>query len=306
MSNDLRDDAVERLIKIAGPRPAVRADVAARVKANVRDAWRAEVGASRTRGRFIWTLPLAAAIATAVVLTITHTPQTTVQPWVVAHVERVTGATPGLKIGASVIARSTIVTTEGRASFRLADGTSLRLDTHSRLRFDTPHRLALESGAVYIDTARRGIRLQTPFGLVRDIGTRFEVRLTPASARIRVRNGEVVFMNQHAHRGEQLDVVNGEVKTSRTATWGDEWDWAMELAPPFELEGAHVTQFLAWVSGETGLDVIYDSPATAHRAEATTMHGSRAAVRPDVAAKAFLPTAGLQATIRDGVITVRQ
>src|SRR4051812_40852828 len=119
----MNDDPVERLLKIAGPRPAVPAEVAARVRANVREAWRAEVDARRSP--FIWTLPIAAAIATAITLTITRAPQTPVQPWVVAHVERVTGTVPGLVAGAAINARSTIGTASARASFRLPDGTSI-------------------------------------------------------------------------------------------------------------------------------------------------------------------------------------
>jgi ferric-dicitrate binding protein FerR (iron transport regulator) len=305
MNDDLRDDAVERLIRIAGPRPAVPADIAARVRANVHEAWRNEVGAGRTRSRFIWTLPLAAAIATAVILTINRTSSEPEQPWVVARIERVTGNAPQLTAGAAVNARSTITTAAARAAFRLADGTSIRIDEQSRVRFDTPHRIALESGALYVDAKHSGIRIETPFGIVRDVGTRFEVRVTADKARIRVRDGEIAVANHHARRGEQLDVMrNGDVATTDVPPFGGDWRWLMDLSPRFQLEGARVAEFLAWVSAESGMEVRYDSQATAHHAAETTMHGSVGDLRADVAADAILPTARMRASIRGGVLTV--
>ena len=305
MNDDLRDDTVERLIRIAGPRPAVPADVAARVRANVHQTWRAEVDARRTPSRFLWTLPLAAAIATAIILTMTRAPQTPVQPWVVAHVERVTGTAPGLVAGAPINARSTIGIASARASFRLPDGTSIRLDQNSRVRFDTPHRIALDRGAVYVDAKHSGIRIQTPFGIVCDVGTRFEVRVTDSAARVRVRDGEIAVASHHARRGEQLEVTRGgEVATTPIPPWGGEWDWMMELSPRFQLEGATVTEFLSWVGAESGLEVQFDSQQTAHHAASTTLHGSLGELRADVAAEAILPTARMNASVKRGVLTV--
>ena len=304
MSDELHDDAVARLIQIAGPRRAVPVDVAARVKANVHAAWRAEVDA-RTRGRFLWTLPLAAAIATAIILTITHQPVAPTRPWVVARIDRVSGAS-SLSAGAPIEARSSITTSNERASVRLPDGTSVRIDQHSRVRFDTPHRLAVESGAIYVVAARSGIRVQTPFGMVRDIGTRFEVRVTGGATRVRVRDGEVIAAARHLVRGEQLDARPGSAITSKVPTWGPDWEWTMDVAPRFAIEGARVSQFLDWVGSESGLEIRYDSPATAERAARTTLHGSMSDLRPDVAAVAILPTAGLRATVGEGVLTVRQ
>lgn len=305
MNEPNEDDTVGRLIRGAGPRPAVRGDVAARVRANVHDAWRAGIETKPDRGRLIWTLPLAAAIATAVILTVTNRTTPTAQPWIVAHVDRVSGNGSRFHAGEGIVARSTITTANERASFVLGDGTSIRIDEHSRVRFDTPHRIAVDSGAVYITTARSGIRVATPFGTVRDIGTRFEVRVTPGAARVRVRDGSVMLASHRAGRGEQLDVTSaGAVTTGPAPTWGGEWEWTMDLTPPFTLEGASVAQFLGWVSAESGLEVRYATTAIEQRAKQTTLHGSAGALHPDVAAKAILPTAGLHATIEDGVIRV--
>lgn len=300
------NDEVERLIKLAGPRPAVPADVAERVKANVHAAWRAEVDA-RHRGRFLWTLPLAAAIATAVILTINREPAVSPATWIVARVERVSGASASLAKGQSIAARSTIATNAERASVMLADGTSVRIDAHTAVRFDTPHRIALNSGAIYVSAAHSGLRVQTPHGVVRDIGTRFEVRVTAAATRVRVREGEVIVATHHAIRGQELDVTsNANVTTSPIATWGRDWEWTMDVAPSFNIEGVRVSQFLAWVGGESGFEIRYASKATEERAARATLHGSIGGLRPDVAADAILPTAGLRSRIDNGVLTVRE
>jgi len=305
MNDDLRDDTVERLIKLAGPRPAIPADVAARVKANVHNQWRAEVDA-RSRSRFIWALPLAAAIATAIILTITNRPSAPVTPWIIARVERVSGAAP-LSKGQQIAARSEVATENGRASVRLADGTSVRIDDHSRVRFLTPHRIALQAGAVYVTAAHSGIRVETPYGVVRDIGTRFEVRLTKNLARVRVRDGVVIVGTHRATRGEQLAFQSpADVVAEKVRPWGFEWNWTNDVAPDFAIEGARVSDFIVWVANESGFDVLYDSDATRQRATRTTLHGSIGKLQPDVAAKAVLPTAGLHATIDEGVLTVRQ
>jgi len=235
MSDPNEDDTVARLIRTAGARPAVPSDVAARVRANVHDAWRSDVDTNRKRGRMIWTLPIAATIATAVILGVTNQSVRPPQPWVIAHVERVSGAGSHLHAGDAIEARSTIATDANRASFTLADDTTIRVDEHSRVRFDTPHRIAVDAGAVYIATARSGIRVATPFGIVRDVGTRFEVRVTPDAARVRVRDGVVMVASHRAARGEALNVTAGNVTTERIATWGGDWDWTMDLAPPFAL-----------------------------------------------------------------------
>ena len=73
--------------------------------------------------------------------------------------------------------------------------------------------------------------------------------------------------------------------TARVATWGGEWDWTMDLTPPFALEGTTVANFLGWVSTESGLEVRYATPATEQRAKQTTLHGSVGNLHPDVAAK---------------------
>lgn len=307
----LTDDKVEQLLRIAGARPRVPEHRAARARANVRDAWRAGVQARRFRRRALWAAPLAAAAMIALVFVLIPRPE--IAPAVaapIATVERVTGEArvAGLPIGAGdrVPMHAAIVTRlSSRAAFRLSDGTSVRADERSRLRFDGPRRIIIDDGAVYIDAVHSGLEVQTPFGAVRDIGTRFEVRVDGDAARIRVRDGIVSAGSHRAGKGEQLEMTSRGIASSRIATWGRDWEWASSVAPPFSLEGKRVTELLVWVAGESGAEVRFDSPATARRAAAATLHGSVRDVPPLPAAEAILPTAGMRASFAGGVLTVR-
>ena len=301
-------DDVESIVRSAGRRPPVPAEIAERVRANVHQSWRAEADARRTRRRFMYAFPLAAAAAIAlVVLYLRPESRQDVRPAPVqvATVERVTGATT-LSVGQAILTSSEVATGSGRAALRMSDGTSVRVDQQTRLRVDALRQLTLQSGAIYVDTASSGIRIHTPFGVVRDVGTRFEVRVTEKSARIRVREGEVIVNDRSAHRGEQLDLApGGAIAMSRIATWGDDWGWLNDIAPVFAVDGKRVAEFLSWVSNESGMEVRYENDATAKKAADVVLHGSIGTLRPVAAADSVLPAAGLRGDAKDGVLTVR-
>ena len=311
MNENERIDDVEAIVRQAGRRPPVPADIAARVRASVHESWRADADARRTRRRFMYAVPVAAAAAiAAVVLFLRPAPQLQQQqvrpvPVQVATVERITGATT-LTAGQAILTSSDLATGSGRAALRMTDGTSVRMDQQTRLRFDAQRSLTLESGALYVDTAKSGYRITTPFGVVRDVGTKFEVRVTAASARVRVREGEVVVGDRSAHRGEQLEASKGgAIAVSRIATWGDDWGWLNDIAPAFAVDGKRVAEFLSWVSNESGMEVRYENDATAKKAANVVLHGSIGTLRPVAAADSVLPAAGLRGDAKDGVLTVR-
>ncbi len=301
----LSDDAVEKLLRIAGPRPPVPPERAARAKANVREAWAAGVRRRRFQRRALWSAPLAAAAMFAIIFLLIPRPRfVPVASPPIATVERVIGSA-SVALGERVPLHAAVTTSDGaRAALRLADGTSMRIDRSSHVRFDAPRRFVLDRGAIYIATVHTGVEVVTPFGVVRDVGTAFEVRVGSDSARLRVRDGEVVVGSHRAGKGEQLDVSARGVSASRVPTWGSEWEWASSVAPALALDGKRVTAFLAWVSGEGGVEVRFDSPITARKAAATTLHGSINGVPPLAAAEAVLPTAGMRATFDRGVLTV--
>ena len=58
------------------------------------------------------------------------------------------------------------------------------------------------------------------------------------------------------------------------ATFGSEWDWVEKLAPPFDIDGRTVSDFLAWFADQTGRSIEFGSPAAESVARQTVLNGS--------------------------------
>lgn len=89
-----------------------------------------------------------------------------------------------------------------RHQWQLDDGTVLHLNTDSAIRTDfgplrrvilTRGEIAIRTGADIGQPARRPFWVQTPFGRMQALGTRFTVRLTDQGARVGVQEGAVAL-----------------------------------------------------------------------------------------------------------------
>jgi ferric-dicitrate binding protein FerR (iron transport regulator) len=229
---------------------------------------------------------------------------------------------------------STVTTSVGTLAMTLTSGVHLRLDASSAARVDSATDVALERGAVYVDSAgaqptqpgASPISIHTPAGLVRDIGTQFQVRIEARlggpGIRIRVRDGQVrvTFANgvdARAGAGEELfSRPDGSDRSGRSisrrpiAVTGSEWAWAERAAPPFSVEGKTLGAFLDWVSREGAWTVTFADRRFSEAARATVLHG-----RPDLlqgltpaeALDVVLPICGLRHRIdRHRVVIERE
>jgi ferric-dicitrate binding protein FerR (iron transport regulator) len=218
---------------------------------------------------------------------------------------------PGDLLGAGDVVRTA---PDSRIALRLQDGTSLRLDTQSTARLLSAASIALLEGALYVDTGASPLRaspieVHTPLGLVTEVGTQFDVRLSAGSLSLRVRDGQVSLSRggrlYSAGAGRRLTVDSeGKVAAGDTARHGEEWSWTLGIAPSFDLEGRSLHDFLAWVSSETGWRVEYEEPSIAERAPTLILHGSIEGLRPDQAPAAVLPTCGLRHKVAEGAVIV--
>jgi ferric-dicitrate binding protein FerR (iron transport regulator) len=162
------------------------------------------------------------------------------------------------------------------------------------------------AGAHSTQPGASAISIHTPAGLVRDIGTQFEVRLTGAGLRIRVRDGQVRVtdangVDARAGAGEELfsrpDGSDRSISRRPIAATGSEWAWAERAAPLFSVEGKTLGAFLDWVSREGAWTVTFADRRFSETARATVLHG-----RPDLlkgltpaeALDVVLPTCGLR------------
>jgi ferric-dicitrate binding protein FerR (iron transport regulator) len=155
------------------------------------------------------------------------------------------------------------LTTPGDATTSVEwNGGTLRLDRETHLRFDGPRTATLLRGAMYYanDTPGAAVTIHTPFGDVRDVGTRFEIRLRDDALRVRVRDGAVIVRDTTAHAGTELVASRTSVTSRTIATSGEEWAWIENAAPPIVLEGKSLDEVLRRVAIEKGLTLQRNGP----------------------------------------------
>ncbi|RMH17237.1 MAG: hypothetical protein D6696_16260 [Acidobacteria bacterium] len=204
----------------------------------------------------------------------------------------------------------------GRAALRLAGGQSLRLDQGSRVRLASSASVVLEGGAVYVDSGGGApIEVRTALGVVRDVGTRFEVRLLPGAGggvlRVRVRDGEVVLERDGethpAAAGEELAVAaDGRVRRAASPVYGPRWDWVLDAAPAPDVAGRRLAVFLDWLEREGGWTVRFADDAAAARAANTILHGDLRDLTPVQASSMVLGSAGLAYRLEAGDFIVER
>jgi hypothetical protein len=215
-----------------------------------------------------------------------------------------------LAVGATVHIGDTIETGgAGRLAMRLADGTSLRLDSSSRARLDGPRAVDLSSGAVYVDTGgAAGLEIRTPYGIARDIGTQFEVRLVAARLRLRVRTGAVELRNGSrtvtGHSGTEILFSATEAESRSFAPYGPEWRWMTEVSPPIDIEGVPLSIYLDRLAREQGWSVEYADSSLARDAGGIILHGSVAGLAPGDALNVAIGTSGLGYRLDNGRLVV--
>jgi len=207
-------------------------------------------------------------------------------------------------VAGKVMTGETLTTGAGiRAALRLAGGPTVRLDETTRVVMKGVTRLELSDGTIYLesDDGARGhvdLEVETKAGIVRDVGTRFEVRASQGETRVRVRQGLVSLARgsgseQVAAGGELTIDASGGARRGTIQAFDPSWSWILDAAPGFEMEGRTLGAFLDWVSSETGLRVTFAPASAGSQASGIVLHGSVAGLKPEVAAAVVLPTCGL-------------
>ena len=330
--NDVPPAEVDRigpLLRLAGPRETVPADRMRRVRAAVHTEWRQQTrGRSRrvTLGWSLGALAAAALVLLGVRLAVRDDSAGPIAQPEVATIEALTGAVrlvsssqrgglepKVLQIGDRIVVGDVVETTSGGlTSLRLSSGASVRVDRGTQLHLVSDTVLVLAIGAIYVDSGdgRAGaLEVRTALGVARDIGTRFEVRLTGSALRVRVRDG-LVRLSQHqqshdAHPGDELTLdAKGSVVRRPVAVFGVEWAWALALAQPFELEGRTLGAFLDWIARENGWQLRFADAAVEQKSQTTILHGSILGLSPSEALAAVLPTSGVEHTLDNGVLLI--
>jgi ferric-dicitrate binding protein FerR (iron transport regulator) len=316
-------DAVVRDL-LRQPRPAaVDATRAARVRPAVHAAWKEASGHTRHWKHGV-ALAAAAVLVLAVALTLANRLRERVAPQTAAPIASALfvtsevvfahdGQAPAARVGEALTAGTRIATNGGRAAIVLANGVELRLDSNTVLTLDTERSMSLTRGALYLDSSRRTgspetVAIVARGTVIRDIGTRYEVRLSDQELRVRVRDGRVEVLNafgmQEADRGGQLSVTSSGIRSGRTPTSGADWDWIVRATRPPQLEGRPLPEFLAWAEREGGRPIRYADPALERANAATIVYGAIEQLTVDEALDVVLPSCGLARLTDADIITI--
>ncbi len=314
------DDHIGELLKLAGHRHMPDAEQMSRARAAARSEW-TQVIAHRRRRFPVWALGTAALVAIMLVAvtlfrsggSVSVAVPVPVRGAEIAMLDTVIGTllvteagstrSVTTATGARLRAGDRLETPGGsRAGLALSRGALLKLDEHSTVALDADGGLTLSRGALFVDAGPDSrdpdLHVKTPFGVVRHVGTQFEVRLQSDTVRVRVREGTVAVTTGEgrwtSQEGEALLLANGVAPERRPiATYGSEWSWLDQLAPPFTLEGSTVGAFLQWITRHHGLRWQYEDPTTRDRIERIVLHGSIEGLTAEEALAAVLPTCGL-------------
>lgn len=320
-------DLLAEVLRAAGARTVpTRADYDVVFDAAI-TAWRRSLHARRRRR---WTLALAATVAamaigiTALVQRITARPSPPVAIAVVIRGSALTRSPKddtwrALKLGEAIAAGSRVRTSPVAGLALAMNGISARLDEKSEVEVDSDHVLRLTSGALYVDTGLvpalpGALRIETAFATVSDVGTVFQVDVRASALRVRVREGLVQVDAAgragllRTSAGEEIELDDhGTVRHAIVPPAHRAWAWAEALAPPPDVEGRSLLQFLEWVAHETGRRVRFEAPDVEAQAREVVLHGKTHDLTPLQALDVMLSTTDLEYVLStDQVILIRR
>lgn len=305
-------EEIGALVAGAGARPDPPEADLRRIREAARAEWRRRHPQIGRRPTAIagW-LALAAVLLVAVTLGWFATRRAPVAaPEVVARIEVARGAIrpTGLEAGGMLVAGSRIETGEGAAAgavaLRLAGGAKLRLDAGTSLDLASARKVRLERGAVYVDSdgaPGAGVVVETALGTVREIGTRFEVRLAPGAGgrlAVGVRDGRVAIDREGSTHevaaGQRLELAGDGTATLRPLAADDPgWSW-IAAASGLEIEGLTLGELLARYTIETGRPARFADAELEAEAAGVVLHGSVSGLGPDEVLEAAVAGAGLR------------
>jgi len=312
--------SIERLIKLAGERDMPTAEGMERARLATHEAWSRMLAAAPRRSwlKPVWGFALAAGVAALALFMWTQRPMGAA-PELVARISMLTGdalfeGKAVARVAQPIHAGTTLATSDGRVALTLGDSLSLRIDRHTRIRFDGRDRVTLFAGALYVDSgginAVPALRIETPAGEVRHVGTQFQVQVEGMVTRVRVREGRVLLMPASGvvtdiAAGDELQVAGDAMQWRRgLPSFGAEWDWPAGIAPALEIENRPLAEFVSWMAREHGWQVRYVDENLQQRALDIRLHGSLDRLDREAMLVRVALVTGVSLHARDGVLWV--
>lgn len=325
----LTDEPLEQLLRHADPRATPDAVDTAAVRSAVRAEWQ-QVTGKRHKRRQVAGFALAATVLLVVFSSFNAFRFTAPDVVEVAVIQKSFGSisfvgersmlTPASAL-TRVLSGQTIVTSDD-AGIALAWGTggSLRIDANTEVEFTGDDNIYLHSGQIYFDSQLSSLVagidaagspqliIETQYGSVSHIGTQYMASIDGGSLAVSVREGEVAVDDRArthtAASGQQLLFEGGRqpVRLSVNAYGGD-WDWVANTAPPVDVDGKTIDEFLNWAGRELGYEVVYVTREIEQLAKTNLLRGT-VNVNPAAALRARMMTADLVWQLEEGELYV--
>lgn len=323
------EDALEKLLRSAGPRPMPRRRDRELVREAVRAEWRTLTRRRRRRQFLRYAIAAGIVVATLSMFNLYRAPD--VSPVVVASIEKSFGAVYLLGEHAELqetadlerLASGQVIVTGPDSGLAIGWGTggSLRVDERSRIEFVSGNAVRLLAGKIYFDS-RAGLQstgvtpgpvlsftVRTGLGEVRHRGTQFMTEIAGESLAVSVREGSVLvdgrYYRHTARAGEQVTFTGRARPTVLDLRpSGQAWQWVSGTTPVVDVDGRTLHEFLVWACRELGLELRFDG-ASERIAHDAILRGT-IDTEPAEALRLRLASAAMAWQIDEGVITISE
>ncbi len=298
MSGSGEETDLESLLGGVAPRPEPPDAVRDRVFVAVQGEWRRQ---QRRR----WRIPVAMAASllvavAAALLTVMHRPDDVLVQITGTGGLRVNGVLHDHSDETLVLAPASELVADGDSRLVTADGVEVRLRSGTRVTWQEPAAVALDHGAVYVDTGGRShLQVRTPLGVVSDLGTTFMVTVGGGTMEVAMRHGTTSIdtsrgtytAQAHGGQGDVVVVAPQQISTRTEPASAVRWQWIQSVHPGYTQR--EVVPLLQAIADDLGVGLEFASPEVRAAAQQSRLEGNLDGLGPEQALQVVLGTAGL-------------
>lgn len=201
-----------------------------------------------------------------------------------------------------------------RLLVNLFNGNQFRVDENTHLKVESNNHLSLLSGRIYIDSdstdGHHKLTIDTPLAKVNHIGTQYSVSYIGKQLNVGVRDGLVLvkggrIAQSEIVKGRNLMLnTNGEVLYSNIETYDPVWHWTQKITDGFSIQDRTLSDYLKWVSTETGYPIKWESDTVKNKAESIKLSGSINGILPVDSLDVIIPTTRFKYSLDDNQIYI--
>jgi len=201
-----------------------------------------------------------------------------------------------------------------RLMVSLFNGNEFRVDENTHFMVESNNHLKLISGQIYVDSDSTGghhkLTIETPLGKVNHIGTQYSVSFIEEQLQVGVRDGLVLVSSDsisqaELSKGRNLVLnVEGQAIYSDIESYDPLWQWTQKITGGFAIQGQSLSDYLQWVSRETGYPIKWQSDNVRNKASSIKLSGSIIGILPLDSLDVIIPTTRLKYSLDDNKIYI--